>query len=276
MSIFLIYFCETGHFFQNLCPVNMIAIATLFKYFKYFLIYEKNRVVYYCFSYRNNKLLIGGKKMKEMIILHQIKNSSWYKPWDKRSLGLNLIGFMSIAILTSIFTVFFDIVMMKIGYIYIYFVMIFLMMATYFFSIYLKTKGTALFLFGICGIIGIPIELILEWQIENTLISPWSALYWALIYVGYGLSIDLSLWLFKPAKNERKAVLISSIISSVIIILLSILALMTLYKEGLTIPGTDDFLTYGYFLIPFSIIQGVMGAFIGWYAANYLLDRKLA
>jgi len=153
------------------------------------------------------------------------------------------------------------------------------MMATYFFCIYLKTKGTALFLFGICGIIGIPIELILEWQIENTLISPWSALYWALIYVGYGLSIDLSLWLFKPAKNERKAVLISSLISSIIIILLSILALMTLYKPSDPIPGsynvTGDFLTYDYFLIPYSIIQGVMGAFIGWYAANYLLKRKL-
>ncbi|MFX1268986.1 MAG: hypothetical protein ACFFAK_13585, partial [Promethearchaeota archaeon] len=95
--------------------------------------------------------------MKEIIMLHQSKNSSWYKPWDKRSMGLNIIGFMSIAVLTAVFTVFFDIIMIEIGYIYLYFVMVFLMMVTYFFCIYLKTKGTALFFFGLCGIIGIPI-----------------------------------------------------------------------------------------------------------------------
>ncbi|MFW9902449.1 MAG: hypothetical protein ACFFDY_14375, partial [Candidatus Thorarchaeota archaeon] len=98
---------------------------------------------------------------------------------------------------------------------------------------------------------------------------------WALIYVAYGVSIDLSLWLFKPAKNERKAVLISSLISSISIILLSILALTTLYKSGLDVPGTDDFLTYDYFLIPYSIIQGVMGGFLGWCIANYFRKKGI-
>jgi hypothetical protein len=151
--------------------------------------------------------------------------------------------------------------------------MIFLMMGTYFFAVYLKTKGSALFFFGLCGLIGIPIEFVIEWQIENTLASPWSALYWALIYVAYGLSIDLTLWVLKPGKNERRAVLISSLISSTSFIFLSIVALMTFYKSGLSIPGTDDFLTYAYFMIPYSIIQGVMGAFIGWYLANSLLRK---
>jgi len=213
--------------------------------------------------------------MKEMIMLHQTKNTSWYKPWNKRSLGLNIIGFMSIAILSAVFTVFFDIVMIGIGYIYLYFVMIFLMMVTYFFYVKIKTKGTALFLFGINGIIGIPIEFVMEWQIENTLISPWGAVYWALIYIAYGLSIDLSLWLLKPAKNERKAVLISSLISSVSFVLLSILALETFYKSDLSVPGLEHFLTYGYFMIPYSIIQGVMGGFIGWYIANYILKNRI-
>ena len=213
--------------------------------------------------------------MKEMIMLYQTKNSSWYKPWTKRSFGYNTIGFMLIAILTAIFTVFFDIVMMKIGYIYIYFVLIFLMTVTYFFCVFLKTKGTATFLFGLCGIMGIPIELVIEWEIENILASPWSAVYWALIYVAYGLSIDLSLWLLKPARNERKAVLFSSLISSISFILLSILALSTFYKTGLSEPGTADFLTFAYFMIPYSIIQGVMGAFLGWYIANYMLKNKI-
>ncbi|MFX1490320.1 MAG: hypothetical protein ACFFBI_14310 [Promethearchaeota archaeon] len=212
--------------------------------------------------------------MKELVMLHQIKRSNWYKPWNRRSVGLNLIGFMIIAILTLIFTIFFDIIMIKIGYIYLYFVMIFLMMITYFFITYLKTIGTAVFFFGINGIIGIPIELILEWQMENTLKSPWSAIYWALIYIAYGLSIDLSMWLLKPANNERRAVLISSFISSVMFIILSIVALTTFYKKSLSISEIDDFLTYGYFLIPYSIIQGVMGGFIGWYLADYLLERR--
>ncbi|MFW9824002.1 MAG: hypothetical protein ACFFE4_13745, partial [Candidatus Thorarchaeota archaeon] len=77
--------------------------------------------------------------MKELIILQQSERTSWYKPWKGRSFGLNLIGFMSIAVLTAVFTVFFDIVMMNIGYIYLYFVLIFLMMVSYFFIIYLKT-----------------------------------------------------------------------------------------------------------------------------------------
>ncbi|MFX1456909.1 MAG: hypothetical protein ACFFDB_16155 [Promethearchaeota archaeon] len=213
--------------------------------------------------------------MKELIILQQSESSSWYKPWNKHSFSINLIGFMLIAVLTAVFTVFFDIVMIEIGYIYLYFVLIFLMMVSYFFIIYLKTKYTALFFFGINGLIGIPIELIIEWDIENTLISPWSAVFWALIYVGYGLSIDLSFWLLKPARNERRAVLISSLISSVIILLLSILALMTLYKPTASVPNSDNFLTYAYFLIPYSIIQGVMGAFLGWYTANFLTERKL-
>jgi len=213
--------------------------------------------------------------MKEIVMLYKTKNSSWYKPWNKRSLGFNIIGFMIIAMITAIFTVFFDIVMIGIGYIYIYFVMIFLMMATYFFIVKLKTKCTATFLFGLCGIMGIPIELVIEWQIENTLASPWSALYWSLIYIAYGLSIDISLWLLKPAKNERKAVLLSSLISSISFILLSILALCTFYKTGLSEPGTADFLTFAYFMIPYSIIQGVMGAFLGWYLANYVLKNKI-
>ncbi|MFW9783843.1 MAG: hypothetical protein ACFFFB_16275 [Candidatus Heimdallarchaeota archaeon] len=213
--------------------------------------------------------------MKEVIILEQTRNSNWYKPWNKRSLGLNLIGFITIAILTSIFTVFFDIIMMEIGYIYIYFVMIFLMMVTYFFKIYLKTEGTALFFFGINGVIGIPIELVIEWEIENTLISPWSAVFWALIYVGYGFSIDLSLRLLKPLKNERRAVLLSSLLSSISFILLSILALETFYKTDLSVSGVDHFLTYGYFLIPYSIIQGVMGGFLGWCLANSLIKREV-
>ncbi|MFX1493079.1 MAG: hypothetical protein ACFFBZ_02225 [Promethearchaeota archaeon] len=212
--------------------------------------------------------------MKEIIMLHQSQNTNWYKPWNKRSLGLNILGFMSIAIITAIFTVFFDIVMIEIGYIYLYFVMIFLMMITYFFYVYLKAKGTALFFFGLCGIMGIPIEFILEWQIENSLKSPWGAVYWALIYVAYGLSIDLSLWLSNPAKNERKAVLYSSLISSVSFILLSIVS-GSFYKSGFSVPGVDDFLTYGYFLIPYSIIQGVMGGFIGWYIANYILKNRI-
>jgi hypothetical protein len=40
------------------------------------------------------------------------------------------------------------------------------------------------------------------------------------------------------------------------------------------VPGFEHFLTYDYFLIPYSIIQGVMGGFIGWYLANVILDKR--
>jgi hypothetical protein len=223
----------------------------------------------------NYNLLKRGKIMREIIILNQSIESSWYKSWNKRSFCLNIVGFVTIAILTAVFTVFFDILMTKIGYIYLYFVMIFLMMATYFFLVLLKTKGSATFFFGINGLIGIPIELIIEWEIENTLKTPWSAVFWALIYVGYGLSIDLSLWLSKPGNNERRAVLISSLVSTVSIIILSIIALENFYKSTMDVPGFEHFLTYGYFLIPYSIVQGVLGGFLGWYLANVILEKRI-
>ena len=58
------------------------------------------------------------------------------------------------------------------------------------------------------------------------------------------------------------------------IILLSIFALTTFYETSLAIPGADDFLTYWYFMIPYSIMEGVMGGFIGWYLANLYIGRS--
>ena len=56
--------------------------------------------------------------------------------------------------------------------------------------------------------------------------------------------------------------------------MLSILALETIYKTGVSVPGVDGFRTYEYFMIPYSVIQGVIGGFMGWYIANHLLERR--
>ena len=124
-----------------------------------------------------------------------------------------------------------------------------------------KTNWFGIFAFGVSGLIGIGIELWLEYYKNPVLKSPWAAVGWGAIYILYGLSADLSIFLVKKMDNETLALLISSIIFSVLLIVLSIIPLQLFYIPS---PGVSkDFLTYWYFLIPYGIIQGVIGAYAG-------------
>jgi len=110
-------------------------------------------------------------------------------------------------------------------------------------------------------LIGIGIELWLEYYTNPVLKSPWGAVGWGAIYVAYGLVADLSMYLVKIMRNETLAIILSSIIFCSFSIGLSIIPLKLFYITALAV--TKDFLTYGYFLIPFGIVQGAIGAFTG-------------
>ena len=62
MSTFLIYFYEFVHILKKLCPIFLGVITTFFKYFNYFLIFEKNGVGLQYFSFKNYQIIKGGKK----------------------------------------------------------------------------------------------------------------------------------------------------------------------------------------------------------------------
>ena len=57
------------------------------------------------------------------------------------------------------------------------------------------------------------------------------------------------------------AILISAVIFSTLVIVLSIIPLKLFYVPSPE--GTKSFLTYWYFLVPYGIIQGVIGAYAG-------------
>ncbi|MBD3192498.1 MAG: hypothetical protein GF308_17800 [Candidatus Heimdallarchaeota archaeon] len=200
------------------------------------------------------------------------EETDWFHPWTKKSLGWAILCFILLAGVNGGFTVFFDIVLTGIGFIYVYFSLLFFTGILYFFYVWLRVKWLGIFSFGLCGLIGIPIEWWLEWKIAGTLKSPWFAVGWGTIFAIYGIVADLSFWLLKPHENETRAVLLSALIFSLMLIVISIIPLSFFYK-----PSTEEtahFLTFWYFLIPFGIVEGVIGAFAGMHLAHDLRRKQ--
>ncbi len=192
----------------------------------------------------------------------------WFQQWTWQTFGWACLCFLLIGCITGLFTFLFDVLLFEnqMGYGYHYFVLIFQSLILYFFYTKLKVNWLGVFSFGINGIIGIGIELWLEYYVNPVLKSPWAAIGWGGIYVIYGLSADLSMFLVKRLKYEVLAIVISSVIFSIVTILVSIIPLEFFY---ISVPGvTKDFLTYWYFLIPFAVVQSAIGAFTGFNLAN--------
>ena len=187
----------------------------------------------------------------------------WFQKWTWKTVGWASVCFLIIAGVSGLFSLLFDVWLFEnqMGYVYIYFCLIFFTLSLYFFYMRFKTNWFGVFAFGINGFIGIGIELWLEYYRNPVLKSPWGAVGWGAIYVLYGLSADLSMFLVKKMNNETLALILSSIIFSVLLIVLSIIPLKLFYIPS---PGVSkDFLTYWYFLIPYGIIQGAIGAYAG-------------
>jgi hypothetical protein len=199
---------------------------------------------------------------------------SWFKKWTWKSVGWAFLCFIIIAGLNALLTVFLDIVIIGIGYIYVYFSLLFFTFVLYFFYSWLQINWLGIFSFGLCGVIGIPIDMWQEWFVEGTLKSPWGAVGWGVIYILYGLAADLSLLLLKPQKNETKAILLSALIFSAFLLLISILPLSLFYKNNFSTITTDHYLTYWYFLFPLGIAEGVIGAYAGMHLGKYLRMKQ--
>ena len=189
--------------------------------------------------------------------------SDGFQKWSWKTVGWATVCFLIIASINGLFTFLFDVLLFEnqMGYAYFYFSIIFFTLILYFFYVKFRTNWFGTFTFGLCGLIGIPIELWLEYYTNPVLKSPWAAVGWGFIYIGYGLVADFSLMLVKVLKDETKAIILSSIIFSLAAILLSIIPLNWFYVQTSGI--SRDFLTYWYFLIPFSVIQGAIGAYAG-------------
>lgn len=198
--------------------------------------------------------------------------NNWFQRWTWKTVGWASICFFLIACVTGLFTFLFDVMLFEnqIGYAYHYFVLIFQTLILYFFYSKLKVNWIGTFVFGFNGLIGIGIELWLEYYSNPVLKSPWAAVGWGAIYVGYGLAADLSMYLVKVLESETLAIVISSMLFAAISIVLSIIPLKLFYIDNPEV--TKDFLTYWYFLMPFGIIQSAIGAYAGM---NLAKEKKM-
>jgi len=193
--------------------------------------------------------------------------TGWYRRWTKQAFGWTLLAVLALFCLIGVFTVFFDIVLLKIGCIYVYFAMFLETLLLYFTYARLRVKGLGVILFGITGAVGIPMDLYFEWIAERNLSSPSGAVGWFIAFFLMGLSADLSLWLLRPEENEGTAMTVSATIFSETVIVVNTIALGLFYTN----PGWPrDFLKFGYFLIPYAIITGALGGYIGWHLADDL------
>jgi hypothetical protein len=205
-----------------------------------------------------------------------MEEPTWFQKWSWKTVGWAFVCFLLLSLINGLFSYLFDVLLfeIEIGYAYFYFCIIFFTLILYFFYVKFKSNFFGTFAFGLMGIIGIGIEFWLEYYTNPVLKSPWFAVGWGAIYIMYGLIADASLVLVKYMKAEDMAIIISSIIFSTLILVLTILPLKTFYHTP-AIPPAKDYLTYWYFLIPFGIIQGAIGAMAGTYLARKI-SRKNA
>lgn len=176
----------------------------------------------------------------------------------------------------GLFSYLFDVLLFenKMGYGYTYFSLIFFTLVLYFFYEKFGNNWFGLFSFGLSGLIGIPIEYWLEWRVNPVLKSPWFAVAWGGIYVLYGFGADLSYWVLKLKLNKTLTVVLSSAVFSLLFIIISIIPLELFYITPEPTEGTKTFLTFWHFLIPYGVIQGIIGAYSGMHLAKELSTKQ--
>ena len=97
-----------------------------------------------------------------------------FEKWTWKTVGWGFLCFLLIACVNGLFSFLFDVLLfeIQIGYVYFYFSIIFFTIILYFFYTKFKVNWFGTFAFGLCGVIGIPIELWLEYYANPVLKSP--------------------------------------------------------------------------------------------------------
>jgi hypothetical protein len=197
----------------------------------------------------------------------EVETSNWFQKWTWKTVGWATLGFLVISAITGLFSYLVDVLLFEntLGYVYSFFAMIFYSLFLAFFYTWQKKNFIGIFSFGLCGLIGIPIEWWLEYTVSGALRSPWFAVAWGGIYILYGISADIVLIFYNPKKNEKFAMLLMSLIFSICFIGLSLLALNTFYNPPSDPSTARSLFDYWYFLFPYGIIQSIIGGYCGYY-----------
>jgi hypothetical protein len=199
----------------------------------------------------------------------KIRDKNSVKQWSWSTFGWILLCFLLISAVNGLFSYLFDVLLfdLRIGYGYIYFTTFFFGLILYYFYAKLRLKWLGTIVFGLMGLIGIPIEYWLEFVATPSLKSVWGAIGWGGIYVLYGLVADISMLLLKNLNNQKMAVFVSGMVFSAGLLTLSIIPLRLFYNPP-AIPVDTDYLTFAWFLMPFGIVQGGLGALLGHFISR--------
>ena len=197
-----------------------------------------------------------------MVTNNDIKSE---KKWSWSTFSWVVTCFLLLSAVNGLFSYLFDVLLfdLRIGYGYIYFTTFFFGLILYYFYEKLRLKCLGTITFSLMGLIGIPIEYWLEYMVAPSLKSVWGAIGWGVIYVVYGLIADISMMLFKNLNYKKMAIFLSGIVFSVGVLTLSIIPLRFFYNPP-SIPVDTDYLTFAWFLMPYGIVQGGLGAFLGY------------
>jgi len=196
----------------------------------------------------------------------QLLNDTWFSPWTRQTVVWVALAFAVMSILEFPFVFFFDTTLTHIGFMYVYMWALPQALILYLIAFRLRARWSSTVLMGLMGIIGAPVDYHLEWVVQQNLLSPVYAFLYIPLYFFAGFSADLSLRLLHPGERPRRAALISSCIFTAVVLCTTILATFLFYPAPRTLQGT--WLGYGAFLVPYSLITGTMGGYVGFSIAR--------
>jgi hypothetical protein len=193
-------------------------------------------------------------------------NDFWFSPWTSQTMLWVALAFVMMSILQYPFVFFFDTILTRIGFLYVYFWALPQALVLYFIIFKFRVRWSSTLLMGLLGIVGAPVDYYFEWVVQKNLLSPVHAFLYIPLYFLVGLSADVSLILLRPEKRPLRATLISSCIFTLTVLATTIFATFLFYPMPTTLQGT--WLGYGVFLIPYSLITGAIGGYIGYSVAR--------
>jgi hypothetical protein len=201
-----------------------------------------------------------------------LMKDTWFSPWTRQTILWIALAFVVMSILEFPFVFFFDTVLTRVGFLYVYMWTLPQSLILYLIAFRLKARWTSTVLVGLMGIIGAPVDYYFEWVVQQNLLSPVYAFLYIPLYFLAGLSADVSLMLLHPEERPLRAALASSCIFTIVVLATTILATFLFYPVPRTLQGT--WIGYGDFLVPYSLITGTIGGYLGFSIAGDMNRAK--
>jgi hypothetical protein len=185
-----------------------------------------------------------------------------------------LLAFVLMSVLEFPFVFFFDTVLTNIGFLYVYMWAFPQAAILYFVAFRLRAHWTSTIMMSLIGIVGAPIDYYFEWIVQQNLLSPIHAFMYIPLYVITGLVADISLMRLHPEQKPIKASLISAFIFTAVVAITTAFATYVFYPTPLTL--NIPWIKAGSFLIPYSLVTGAMGGYLGCSIVRDMEARRVS